>query len=194
MIAPTFESLATKYTKPSKIAFAKINVDSLGDISSRYGVRAMPTFKIFHRGAVVDTIQGANPPALTSAIDKAVKLAGPGSTAGGFFSGAGHKLGGAPISSMKSSASRGKTLERPTASGNSWNISPMGLFHTLFRFFALYFISLFSLDPYKAAENSSFNVNNQSKSARTVSGVKAPTAAGPSSNAQKPRIQTLADL
>ena len=76
MIAPAFESLSTKYSKPGKITFCKVNVDNQQPIAQAHGVRAMPTFLIFKNGSVIDTIQGANPPALTAAVEKAVKLAG----------------------------------------------------------------------------------------------------------------------
>ncbi len=61
MIAPTFESLSTKYSKPNKITFCKVDVDKQQEIASQYGVRAMPTFLILHNGSVIQTIQGANP-------------------------------------------------------------------------------------------------------------------------------------
>lgn len=131
MIAPTFESLATKFSKPKRITFAKINVDNQKEIASQYGVRAMPTFIIFKNGSTIDTIQGANPPALTAAVEKAVKLAGP--AAGGGFSVPGRTLGGSgPAQSRES-------LRRPI----KWDLN--NFLNVIINFFGLYLVSLFSV-------------------------------------------------
>merc|ERR1712093_56638 len=75
-IAPTYESLAAKYSKPNKITFTKVNVDSQQEIAQKYGVRAMPTFMIFRSGSTINTIRGADVRGLTNAIEAAVKMAG----------------------------------------------------------------------------------------------------------------------
>lgn len=93
MIAPHYESLAKEHSRPKKVAFAKINVDAQSGIARTQGVAAMPTFKIFHNGTCVETIKGANPPALTQAITNAVKLAD-GGNAGDLFKSPGRTLGG----------------------------------------------------------------------------------------------------
>lgn len=134
MIAPTFESLATKYSKPKKITFCKVNVDNQREVAQQYGVRAMPTFLVFHNGSVVNTIQGANPPALTAAVEKAVKLAGPGG--GSSFSSPGQRLGGSGLGSS-SRGSRSLSLPR------RWNLNKF--IDAVITFFGLYFISLFSV-------------------------------------------------
>ncbi|KAJ2893220.1 Thioredoxin-like protein [Zalerion maritima] len=207
MIAPTFENLATKFAKPSKIAFAKINTDTQGDISARYAVRAMPTFKILHYGTVKETVQGASPSALNSAVEKAVKLAGPGpgpgAAAGGAssFGGAGRKLGGNPVSAPPRSVAGRPVGGGPAGGGAAW-YSPARFFRLIRAFVGLYFVSLFSLDPYKAAEASAFNVNGgREETPRTVGGEAARGgASGPGGKpgapgaGEKPRIQTLADL
>ncbi|KAK4184597.1 hypothetical protein QBC35DRAFT_517484 [Podospora australis] len=155
MIAPHFESLANKYTKPRKIAFVKVNVDNQGDVAQQYNVRAMPTFLVLHNGSVVNTIQGANPPGLTAAVEKAVKLAGPGVGSGASFAGtAGQRLGGSSVGGGRTTGATGGSLARPV----SWDLN--NLVNLLVNFFGLYFVSLFSLDPYKAAENSPYNTHN----------------------------------
>ena len=131
MIAPTFESLATKYTKPKRIAFVKINVDNQRDVASQYGVRAMPTFMIFKNGSAIETIQGANPPALTAAVEKAVKLAGPTTTAG--FSAPGRTLGAGGSS---------RQLQRPL----KWDLN--NFLNAIINFIGLYLVSLFSVSNY----------------------------------------------
>src|SRR6478752_1648870 len=92
MIAPTFEALAKEHSRPKKVAFAKVNVDNQSGIARAQGVSAMPTFKIFHNGTCIETIKGANPPALTAAINNAVKLGGPAT--GNVFKTPGRTLGG----------------------------------------------------------------------------------------------------
>ncbi|KAL2268865.1 hypothetical protein VTJ83DRAFT_3711 [Remersonia thermophila] len=178
MIAPVFESLATKHAKPGKIAFCKVNVDTQRDVASQYGVRAMPTFIVLRSGSVVDTIQGANPPALTAAVDKAVKLAGPGG--GTAFSGAGHRLGGTPVARPSSSSAPAAAARLPLPRDLA------SLWRALVAFCGLYFWTLFSIDPYKAAENSPFNLKNPP----------APRGQAPGSGrpAARPGFKTLADL
>jgi len=139
MIAPTFESLATKFSKPKRIAFAKVNVDNHKDIASQYGVRAMPTFMIFKNGQAIDTIQGANPPALTAAVEKAVKLGGP--TAGAGFSAPGRTLG----ASGSAAQSRG-SLRRPI----KWDLN--NFLNAIINFFGLYLVSLFSVSEESGPE------------------------------------------
>lgn len=69
MIAPLFAQLSSQYTASGKIAFAKINVDHAQQIAHTYSVTAMPTFLFFRDGQVFNTIQGANPPGLKSAVE-----------------------------------------------------------------------------------------------------------------------------
>lgn len=132
MIAPTFDSLATKFAKPGKIAFCKVDVDSQGEVAQLYGVRAMPTFVILRSGSVIDTIKGANPPALTAAVEKAVKLAGAGGGgAGATFAGSGQRLGGSGVGRQ--------SVVRPAR----WDLK--GFVEGLVAFFGLYFWSLISV-------------------------------------------------
>jgi hypothetical protein len=141
MIAPTFESLSTKFSKPNKIAFCKVDVDRQGDISKQYGVRAMPTFLVLRNGTVIDTIQGANPPALTAAVEKAVKLAGVGGGAAGggaTFSGSGQRLGGSGVA-RPAAAAGGGSIGRPMR----WDLK--GFVEAVIAFVGLYFWSLFSV-------------------------------------------------
>ncbi|RDW77576.1 hypothetical protein BP6252_05629 [Coleophoma cylindrospora] len=171
-IAPTFESLATKHSKPNRISFAKVNVDNQQQISQQYGVTAMPTFLIFRSGSVIETIKGADARKLTSAIENAVKLAGAAKPA---YSSVGRTLGGAP--STRSS------MTRP------WNVK--GFVDAVIAFFGLYFISLFTFDAYTAAENSPFNIHRVPTASQP---------AGRTAGGKKPvpppakKLGTLADL
>ncbi|KAK0656279.1 thioredoxin-like protein [Cercophora newfieldiana] len=176
MIAPTFESLSTKYSKPKKISFCKVDVDSRSDVAQQYGVRAMPTFLVLHNGSVIDTIQGANPSALTTAVEKAIKLAGPGG--GSSFGTGGHRLGGSGVAAPR--AGGGQTISR----SRNWSLN--GFIHAIWTFFGLYFYTLFSLDPYKAAETSPFNIVNPPP--------KPGQAPGQRASATRPAFKTMSDI
>ncbi|KAK0628226.1 mitochondrial small ribosomal subunit Rsm22-domain-containing protein [Bombardia bombarda] len=132
MIAPVFESLSAKYSKPKKITFCKIDVDSQGEVAQLYGVRAMPTFLVLHNGSVINTIKGANPPALTAAVDAAVKLAGPGAAPGAVFTTAGKRLGGSGVPASRQS------LARPMM----WDVK--NIINAITSFIGLYLVSLLS--------------------------------------------------
>ncbi|KAF9886400.1 hypothetical protein FE257_011545 [Aspergillus nanangensis] len=69
-IAPAYEQLAAQLSRPNLITFTKINVDNQQDIAKAYGVTAMPTFIVFERSRVVNTIRGANPQKLTEVVRK----------------------------------------------------------------------------------------------------------------------------
>ncbi|EDN10635.1 thioredoxin [Histoplasma capsulatum] len=76
VIAPIFESLSNKFSSPTKISFAKVDVDSNQELAASYGVSAMPTFLIFNNGAVAHSIRGANPQLLTSKIEEFARSVG----------------------------------------------------------------------------------------------------------------------
>jgi thioredoxin 1 len=137
----------------------------------------MPTFLIFRSGSVIQTIQGADRGGLMTAVENAVKLAGPAQPT---FSSAGRTLGG---STPRASLARPFNYKR--------------YLDVVISFFGLYFISLFSLDAYKAAEESPFNIYNDAK-------VKGFTAGGPGAKLGEKRtgaatqigkkLGTIADL
>lgn len=144
MIAPTFESLSAKHSKPGRVAFAKVNVDTQGAVAQQYGVRAMPTFLVLRSGSVIDTVQGANPPALAAAVEKAVKLAGPGS--GSAFSTPGQRLGGSGVGPSGPRAS----VARPMR----WDVK--SIVDTITAFVGLYLVSLFSVGVLLSRSPASF--------------------------------------
>ncbi|KAH8802769.1 thioredoxin-like protein [Xylogone sp. PMI_703] len=172
-IAPTYESLSTKHSKPKRVTFTKVNVDNQREIAQQYGVTAMPTFMIFRSGSVIETIRGADARKLTDAIESAVKSAGPATSV---YSSAGRTLGGTPVSSQSAS--------------QPWKLSTDGLMGTIITFLGLYIVSLLSFDPYAAAQKSQFNVNNKPISNGKVSGPGRKIGGAP----QTRRMGTMADI
>jgi len=59
MVGPVVEELAKEYK--GKVKIAKLNVDQNREVTSRYGIRNIPTMIFFKDGKVVDTIIGAYP-------------------------------------------------------------------------------------------------------------------------------------
>jgi thioredoxin 1 len=79
-IAPHFLRMASTFTIPGFLAFAKVDVDRVASVAQKYQVAAMPTFMFFKEGKQVAvngnvTIQGANLPTLTQAVEKMGRLA-----------------------------------------------------------------------------------------------------------------------
>lgn len=56
MMAPTLDRVAAER---EDLIIAKINVDDLGDIAAKYGVRGIPTLMVFKKGEVDRTKVGA---------------------------------------------------------------------------------------------------------------------------------------
>ena len=75
-LSPTIDAVAEKYK--GKVKFARVDVDKNPKITTKYGVEAMPTLKIFKNGAVVDQSVGCIPKeALVALLDKSVGEAQP---------------------------------------------------------------------------------------------------------------------
>ena len=56
MIAPVLDELATEYAEQVKIG--KVNIDEHQALAAEYGVRAIPTLLLFHKGEVADQMVG----------------------------------------------------------------------------------------------------------------------------------------
>jgi thioredoxin 1 len=70
MVAPIIESLAEEYE--GTVRFAKVNVDEVPSVASRYGIRSIPTIGIFKDGEAVNGVVGAVPKqVLIQAIEEA---------------------------------------------------------------------------------------------------------------------------
>ena len=124
MIAPTFERLAKENSIADKVAFVKVNVDSLSSISKTHGVSAMPTFMLFHCGKAVRTLRGANPTDLSAMIGEAARLKDQG-TPGEYFKTPGRTLGG-------------------EGAGAAGGFDVKSLVNSFVIFFGLYFATLLS--------------------------------------------------
>jgi thioredoxin 1 len=72
MIAPIFEQLSITNTKKGSLAFAKVDVDEQREIAAKYRITAMPTFILVKDGEQVETVRGANPPAIQNLVKTAV--------------------------------------------------------------------------------------------------------------------------
>ena len=57
--APILEELSREYE--GKVSFAKVNVDENNILAARYGIAAIPTMIVFHRGQPVKQIVGLRP-------------------------------------------------------------------------------------------------------------------------------------
>jgi len=70
-IGPSVEQLATEYAGRAKVV--KVDVDSEGELATRYGVMSIPALLVFKGGKVVDQMIGAAPKAQIAAlIDRAL--------------------------------------------------------------------------------------------------------------------------
>jgi thioredoxin 1 len=141
----------------------------------------MPTFMIFRAGKPINTIKGADPRALTDAVEAAIKFA---PTSKPLYSTPGRTLGGPGIKPAQS-------LSRPASA------SVQEFFTALIAFFGLYFITLFSVsgalhvwlrgiadwmvqfDSYAAGENSQFNIHRMPPPRTTTSATGGAKAAAP---------------
>ncbi|KAI9889826.1 MAG: hypothetical protein M1814_004928 [Vezdaea aestivalis] len=74
-IAPVYEQLSAKLSRPKKLTFVKVDVDKQQEIAQTYGITAMPTFMIFKDKAVVTTIRGADPKQLSEVVQKLAREA-----------------------------------------------------------------------------------------------------------------------
>lgn len=72
MLAPTLTKLADAYN--GRFMLAKVNTDEEPRLAREYGVRALPTVKVFKDGRVVDEFMGVLPePAVRAVIERHVE-------------------------------------------------------------------------------------------------------------------------
>lgn len=74
MLMPVLSKLAEEYN--GGFLLAKVNSDEQQALAARYGVRSLPTLKLFQNGEAVEEIMGAQPePVLRDLLDKYVAKA-----------------------------------------------------------------------------------------------------------------------
>jgi thioredoxin 1 len=56
MIAPVLDELAEEYS--GRVRIGKVNIDNQQDLAAQYGVSAIPTLLLFHRGQVAEQLVG----------------------------------------------------------------------------------------------------------------------------------------
>src|ERR1017187_6054422 len=56
MIAPILDELAEEYD--GRVKIGKVNIDEQQGVAAEYGIRAIPTLLLFHKGQVADQIVG----------------------------------------------------------------------------------------------------------------------------------------
>jgi putative thioredoxin len=66
MLMPVLAALAEEYR--GRFFLAKVNADREQELAARYGVRSLPTVKVFKNGAVVDEFLGAQPESVIRAL------------------------------------------------------------------------------------------------------------------------------
>jgi thioredoxin 1 len=66
--APVYNQLAIQYKEKCK--FVKINVDEAAEVARANGVTAMPTFKIFKEGKLVQEVQGWRKSEIEAMLEK----------------------------------------------------------------------------------------------------------------------------
>ncbi|CAL5870610.1 uncharacterized protein PFLUO_LOCUS4849 [Penicillium psychrofluorescens] len=66
-IAPAIEKLSTEHTN---VKFFKVDVDEVSEVAAENGISAMPTFLFLKGGEKIETVRGANPPAIQAGLQK----------------------------------------------------------------------------------------------------------------------------
>ncbi|MGD0613862.1 MAG: thioredoxin [Verrucomicrobiota bacterium] len=56
MITPILDELAEEYD--GRVKIGKVNIDEQQGVAAEYGIRAIPTLLLFHKGQVADQIVG----------------------------------------------------------------------------------------------------------------------------------------
>ena len=150
----------------------------------------MPTFMLFRNGEVINTIKGADPRGLTAAVTAAARSAQ--AKAPAYLNTPGRTLGSVPSAVAVGAPSKAPRQSAP------WSIG--GFINAILTFLGLYFVSLFALDPKKAAEESMFNIHSTDAPLRPMGSAGAGTASRkvgdrPKNGAQGDRkFATLSDL
>lgn len=60
MLAPIIEELAADFASNPNVKICKVNTDEVQDLAVKYGIRSIPTVKIFVNGEEIETVMGAS--------------------------------------------------------------------------------------------------------------------------------------
>lgn len=60
MLSPVIDELASDYAD-KKVIIGKVNVDNNPALSTKYGIKSIPTILIIKNGKVLETLQGSRP-------------------------------------------------------------------------------------------------------------------------------------
>ncbi|QIW99430.1 hypothetical protein AMS68_004948 [Peltaster fructicola] len=132
---------------------------------------SMPTFLILKGTTVKETIRGANPAALRTAVLSAAADAAKGpAKASAMFSGSGQTLGSA--SGAKAPARAGTSMpsiDFTSLMGNPAHVAQgTGILSAIVRFIGLYATTFFSFDAIQSAEQSPFSIKNRNNQGRRM--------------------------
>ncbi|KAL1406287.1 hypothetical protein Q8F55_007983 [Vanrija albida] len=72
LISPHFNKLEEKFPG---VKFVKVDIEEQPEIAQEQGIKAMPTFKAYKDGEVIDQLTGAVPAKLTALVEKAASVA-----------------------------------------------------------------------------------------------------------------------
>jgi thiol-disulfide isomerase/thioredoxin len=106
--APEVEKWAQQFRN---VKFLKVNVDQQPAISARFGVRAMPTFKLLLNGAQVAEVVGADTAKCLQELQKLAAQAGTGDASSFGGAGQGYRLGGSAAPPPRSSGSQAAPID-----------------------------------------------------------------------------------
>lgn len=71
-IAPEFDKMKKEYTSMN---FIKIDIDECEDVAEKYDITSVPTFILFHKGEIIDSMTGAEIKKLRAMVDKHTAVA-----------------------------------------------------------------------------------------------------------------------
>lgn len=74
-LAPVLDDLALQTASSNKVVFLKCDVDASRELAQKYSVKSMPTILFFRNGKKVDSIVGADVPALKEKVMRVTRPA-----------------------------------------------------------------------------------------------------------------------
>lgn len=70
VLAPAFAKLGEKYA--GHAAFAKVNIESVGEVATVLNIASIPTVLVFKNGRIADRVEGADIAKIGAAVARAV--------------------------------------------------------------------------------------------------------------------------